>query len=153
MSPRRRLSSLGHSLPRGSWQFSVPAESSLSRTWWTAFRSLLVSHKAKRTRWGSPEGWRILSIPVRISLQSPWEIISAAEERLFEGENGLNRGFLGEGSAGRQFIGVARSLFSTARQEISPQGSCCCPQHWETLQTTCTFTLQELLLSACSVSK
>lgn len=77
----RRLLNLGHSLPRRSWQFSVPAESSLSRTWWTASKSLLVSHKAKRARWGSPKDWRTLFFPVRTSLQSPREIISAAEER------------------------------------------------------------------------
>lgn len=33
------------------------------------------------------------------------------------------------------------SLWSTASREIPPQGSCPCPQHWETLQTKHTFIL------------
>lgn len=47
------------------------------------------------------------------------------------------------GGAGRWIFGcrVPSSLWSTASREILPQGSCPCPQHWETLQTKHTFIL------------
>lgn len=113
--PRRSLLNLGHLLPRGSWQFSVPAESSLSRTWWTASRSLLVSHKVKQARWVSPKGGWILFIPARTFLQSPCKIISAAEERPFEGENGLNWGFGGKAVLGGSLLSAELPAASSAQ--------------------------------------
>lgn len=55
------------------------------------------------------------SIPARTFLQSPCKIISAAEERPFEGENGLNWSFGGKAVLGGSLLAAELPAASSAQ--------------------------------------
>jgi len=80
-------------------------------------------------------------LPLRTSLQSPCEIISAAEGRPFEGENGLNRGFFG----GKVVLGgslLPAELPSASSAQLDekslPRDLAVVLSTGKLLQTTCT---------------